>query len=151
MNGGERRRIFCPVCGARFPSPSGSSSDGDKVVCPVCGQRLVLREGIDAWQGERDDVLSDSEIADRIEEFARLRGYVFNEMKEEIVEGLLGKRDRFGDFFCPCRMLHTPDYQCPCRPTRTGDVEAQGRCHCGLFWKKTADAYDSDTAPMGQL
>ena len=58
------------------------------------------------------------------------------EMKEEIVAGLLEKRDRFGDFYCPCRLLHRPEYQCPCRPTRSGDVERDGRCHCGLFWGK---------------
>jgi ferredoxin-thioredoxin reductase catalytic subunit/DNA-directed RNA polymerase subunit RPC12/RpoP len=132
---GESKRVYCPVCGARFPSQTGRG-EGDEVVCPVCGQRLVLRAGADAWQGERKDELSDREIADRIEEFARLRGYFFNDMKEEILAGLLGKRRRFGDFYCPCRMLHTPEYQCPCRPTRTGDVEDQGRCHCGLFWKE---------------
>ncbi len=136
MTDGGRRKVFCPVCGARFPPPSGTGAEGDMVVCPVCGQRLVLREGTGEWQGERHEALSDSEIRDRVEEFARLRGYVFDDMKDEIIEGLLAKRNRFGDFYCPCRMNHTPDYQCPCRPTRTGDVDVQGRCHCGLFLKK---------------
>lgn len=128
-------RVFCPVCSVRFVPEEVSLSEGAEVVCPVCGQRLVVRKGDDGWAGERKGEGSDSEIRDRVDQFARIRGYVFNEMKEEIIEGLLGKRNRFGEFYCPCRLEHTTDYQCPCRPTRGGDVERRGRCHCGLFWK----------------
>jgi ferredoxin-thioredoxin reductase catalytic subunit/DNA-directed RNA polymerase subunit RPC12/RpoP len=134
---GERadEKVFCPVCSVRFLPPDGAAKEGDELTCPVCGQRLIVRLTEDGPKGERADMLSDAEIRTRIDEFARIRGYSFNEMKEEIVGGLLAKRDRFGDFYCPCRLEHTEDYQCPCRPTRGGDVERRGRCHCGLFWK----------------
>jgi ferredoxin-thioredoxin reductase catalytic subunit len=128
-------RVFCPVCSARFRPENGKASEGDVVICPICGQRLAVRKTEEGWTGERQEKLSDDEIRARVDEFARIRGYAFNEMKEEILEGLLSKRDRFGDFYCPCRLEHKTEYQCPCRPTRGGDVERLGRCHCGLFWK----------------
>lgn len=134
MSAGDDRRVFCPVCSARF-MPRVNPVEGDVHVCPVCGQKLALRLEGGGWQGERVDKYSDQEILDRVEEFARIRGYAFNEMKAEIIEGLREKRRRFGDFYCPCRLSHEADYQCPCRPTRGGDVEKDGRCHCGLFWK----------------
>lgn len=127
-------RVYCPVCQAKFRFMD-AWSEGDTVVCPVCGQRLVLRREGGSWVGDRAEALTEEEIRDRVEHFAELKGYRFSDVKEEVIEGLLGKRKLFGDFYCPCRMLHTPDYQCPCRPTRGGDVEKNGRCHCGLFWK----------------
>jgi len=71
-----------------------------------------------------------------MDEYARLKVYVFNDMKEELVQGLLAKNRRFGDFYCPCRMEHVPEFMCPCKPTRGGDVERNGKCYCGLYWKK---------------
>lgn len=128
-------RVFCPVCQARFRLER-PPQEGDTVLCPVCGQRLRLRKAPEGWVGDRPEKGTEKEIRERVEEFARLRGYVFNEMKEEIIQGLLGKNRRFGDFYCPCRMEHTPEYQCPCKPTRGGEVDRLGRCYCGFFWKK---------------
>ncbi len=128
-------RVFCPVCSVRFIPKGGAAKEGDPVICPVCGQKLVVKAGEEGLVGERTARLTDEEIKDRVDEFARMRGYTFNEMKEEIVGGMLAKRDRFGDFYCPCRLEHSPEYMCPCRPTRGGEVERRGRCHCGLFWK----------------
>lgn len=137
------KRVFCPVCSARF-SPEGVVGDGSLVVCPVCGQALTVveDEGGD-WEGERVGQYSEDEIRDRVDEFARLKGYHFNDMKEDILEGLVAKQRLFGDFYCPCRLLHSPDYQCPCRPTRSGDVEREGRCHCGLFWRDAQGPEDA--------
>jgi len=135
MSDAKPDRVYCPVCLAKFRFAEGWK-EGSVVICPICGQRLVLRKSADGWVGDRVDKGTEKEIRDRIEEFAKLRGYVFNEVKEDIVEGLVGKQKRFGDFYCPCRMEHVPEYQCPCKPTRGGDVERTGKCHCGLFWKK---------------
>jgi len=128
-------RVYCPVCLAKFKFAEGWS-EGSVVICPICGERLTLRKAADGWVGDRVDKGSEKEIRDRIDSFAEIRGYTFNDVKEDIVEGLMGKYKRFGDFYCPCRMEHVPEYQCPCKPTRGGDVERNGKCHCGLFWKK---------------
>jgi len=134
MTGTTDDRVYCPVCRAKFRFQDGWQ-EGLLVACPICGQRLRLVKGPEGWSGERVDKGTEQEIRSRVEEFARIRGYRFNEMKEEIIEGLLGKLERFGDFYCPCRMHHVTEYQCPCRPTRGGDVERNGRCYCGFFWK----------------
>jgi len=135
MNGPGAERVHCPVCQARFRMPGGKGI-GDKVICPICGQSLVVRPGQDGPVGERPDLGTEAEIRERVDEYARIKGYSFNEMKEEVIQGLLGKRRRFGDFYCPCRMHHVPEYQCPCKPTRGGDVDRDGKCYCGFFWKK---------------
>lgn len=134
MTAADIGRVYCPVCQARFRFSEGWK-EGDIVVCPICGQRLRLARSDGEWVGERPEKGTEKEIRDRIEEYARLKGYTFNEIKEELIEGLLEKNRRFGDFYCPCRMEHVPEYQCPCKPTRGGDVERNGRCYCGLFWK----------------
>jgi len=133
----RQERVYCPVCLTKFKFVPGWKA-GDVVICPICGEKLVLERGPEGWNGSRVDKGTEREIRERSEEFARLRGYVFNDMKEDILEGLVGKNARFGDFYCPCRMMHVPEYQCPCQPTRAGDVEANGKCYCGFFWKKGA-------------
>lgn len=135
MSDGKPERIYCPVCLARFKKEEGWS-EGAIVICPICGQKLRLVRAPEGWQGDRVDKGTEKEIRERAENYARLRGYSFNEMKEDLIEGLVGKYRLFGEFYCPCRMEHTPEYQCPCKPTRGGDVERNGRCYCGFFWKK---------------
>jgi len=134
MIGQKVERVHCPVCLARFKYDP-KWKEGDVVICPICGQKLKLEHKPDGWTGARVDRGSDREIRDRADEFARIRGYVFNDMKEEILEGLIGKNKRFKDFYCPCRMMHVPEYQCPCKPTRAGDVDVNGKCYCGFFWR----------------
>ena len=135
MTSGQPARAYCPVCQAKFVI-GNDQGEGDTAICPICGQRLLFRQTPEGLIGERVDAHSENEIRDRAENFARLRDYEFSDVKEEIIEGLVGKQRLFGDFYCPCRMLHTPEYQCPCKPTRGGDVERDGRCYCGFFWKK---------------
>lgn len=130
----KAERVYCPVCQARFKAPEDARK-GDVVVCTICGQKLSLRMSEEGWAGDRADPHTEQEMRERAENFAQLRGYAFGDIKEEIFEGLMGKLKRFGDFYCPCRMLHTPEYQCPCKPTRGGDVERDGRCYCGFFVK----------------
>ena len=101
----------------------------------------------EGWVGSRPEKGTDQEIRDRVDEFARLRGFKFNDMKDEVLDGLIGKNKRFGDFYCPCRMEHVPEYQCPCEPTRRGDVLANGKCYCGFFWRKDKGAIDPPPRP----
>jgi ferredoxin-thioredoxin reductase catalytic subunit len=55
------------------------------------------------------------EITERVDNFARLRSYVFNEEKQLFLDGLLAKKERFGDFYCPCRFDNIPENICPAR------------------------------------
>lgn len=131
----ENVRVYCPVCQAKFRFAPGWK-EGDVVICPICGQKLRLKRSGSEWTGERPEKGTEKEIRERVDEYARLKVYVFNDMKEELVQGLLAKNRRFGDFYCPCRMEHVPEFMCPCKPTRGGDVERNGKCYCGLYWKK---------------
>lgn len=137
MIGQKVERVYCPVCLARFKHDP-KWKEGDVVICPICGQKLKLEHKPEGWTSARVDRGLDREIRERADEFARIRGYVFNDMKEEVLEGLIGKNKRFKDFYCPCRMMHDPEYQCPCKPTRAGDVDVNGKCYCGFFWRMDA-------------
>jgi ferredoxin-thioredoxin reductase catalytic subunit len=128
-------QVLCPVCQVNFILRE-EKEIGKKIVCPVCGAVLVLEKDNDSWIAKRPkDLTPEEEIRARMENFARLRGYKFNELKEPLVEGLLKKYERYGDFYCPCKIDNIPENVCPCLETRQGSVERNGRCHCGLFWK----------------
>ena len=109
-------------------------AEPDEIIFTSCGTesdntaKMCIRD-------RPKDISLEDEIRHRMDNFARFRGYHFNEMKEALVEGLLKKQQRFGDFYCPCRIDNVQDNVCPCIYTRQGDVEKNGRCHCGLFWK----------------
>ena len=47
------------------------------MVCPICGQKLKLVRSGNEWIGERPEKGSEQEIRDRVDEYARLKGYVF--------------------------------------------------------------------------
>lgn len=129
-------RMLCPVCQVAFLFREERVS-GKRVICPVCGAVLVLEAENDAWVLKRPkDMTPEEEIRTRVENFARLRNYHFNEMKEPLIEALLKKYERYGDFYCPCKIDNIPENVCPCLETRQGSVEKNGRCHCGLFWKE---------------
>lgn len=129
-------KILCPVCQVAFPVKE-EKIPGKKIICPVCGAVLVLEKEGDFWVLKRPkDMTPEEEIRSRVENFARLREYHFNAMKEPLIEALLRKYDRYGDFYCPCKIDNIPENVCPCLETRQGSVERNGRCHCGLFWKE---------------
>lgn len=123
----------CRLCGESLESPAGADTD---VTCKVCGtkSRITYSHGEYVTGG----VLSDreSELRERIEEFARLRNYTFSDFKEPVIQALLEKRERYGDFYCPCKARTVLENVCPCKETREGDVEHRGKCSCRLFWKR---------------
>jgi ferredoxin-thioredoxin reductase catalytic subunit len=106
------------------------------VTCGTCGtkNRILFQQGI--WFVEGVSEEPEKEIRDRAEEFARLRSYKFNELKERIIQSLIKKREKYGDFYCPCKARTILENVCPCKETRDGSVESKGRCTCGLFWKQ---------------
>jgi ferredoxin-thioredoxin reductase catalytic subunit len=111
----------------------GELAEGMSVTCTVCGARLEVVSIQPVVMARRYAQVPELEIRERAENFARLRGYRFDEMKEPILEGLLTKYRRFGDFYCPCRFDNIPEHICPCLETRLGEVRKAGRCLCGLF------------------
>ena len=68
------------------------------------------------------------------------KGYYFNEDKkrtDELLEGLLENKERYGYMVCPCRLASgdreaDKDIICPC-VYRPPDVEEYGSCYCNLY------------------
>ena len=56
---------------------------------------------------------------------------------EALLDGLVRRRAKSGDFYCPCRIV-TGNRQtdqnnvCPCT-THEAEIAETGKCHCGLF------------------
>jgi len=127
----ERPR--CRLCGETLEAVAVPESE---VTCNVCGtqSRITLSQNIWIASGVLRE--PELELRERIEEFARLRNYKFNEVKEHVIQSLLEKRDKYGDFYCPCKTKNVLETICPCEETREGDVEINGCCSCCLFWKQ---------------
>lgn len=127
----ERPR--CRLCGEYLESAVVADPE---VTCKVCG----TKNRITYYQSECvvGGVLSDRELElrERVEEFARLRNYTFTDFKEPVIQALLEKREKYGDFYCPCKAKTVLENVCPCKETRDGDVELKGKCSCRLFWKR---------------
>ena len=122
-------KVNCPVCRLKFAG--GDVSQEDVVVCTICGARLQ----IDGFNEDETAQASryyyrnpETEIRDRVDNFAELKGYVFNEDKEDLIQGLLEKNQQFGDLYCPCRFENVPENICPCVETRQNAVKKEGNC-----------------------
>ncbi len=120
-------KIYCPVCRINFMYGE-EVFVGKQVICPICAARLEIRETEPEIRAERFPMEPEAEISERIETYARLKGYVFNEDKGLVKEGLLQKYRRYGDFYCPCRFDNIPENVCPCLDTRKGEVLREGKC-----------------------
>ena len=127
----ERPR--CRLCGGYLESPAVAELE---VTCKVCGtmSRITNSHGVWVVAGVLRD--RDLELRERIEEFARLRSYTFSDFKERVIQALLEKQEKYGDFYCPCKTKEVLENVCPCEETREGDVEVKGSCSCRLFWKR---------------
>ena len=124
--------ITCPVCVVAFISQD-EPEPGAVLICPVCGAKIEVASVAPELQVRKLLQEPEVEIVERVDNFARLRGYVFNEDKELFIKGLLNKKSRYGDFFCPCRYQNIPENLCPCLDARSNRVRKEGRCLCGLF------------------
>jgi hypothetical protein len=122
-----KSKIYCEVCRVSFVYRE-EPVKGQVVVCTVCGAELEITDLEPEVKARRYPQDPETEIRNRSENYARLRGYTFNEDKELVIEGLIGKHQMYGDFYCPCRFDNTPENICPCLPTRMGDVKSVGHC-----------------------
>ncbi len=123
-----KNKIFCEVCRVSFLH-RGKVEKGEIVVCTVCGAELEITETEPEVKAARPKWEPEKEIRARVENFARLRDYTFNEDKELVIEGLIGKNNLYGDFYCPCRFENIPENICPCLETRMNEVKKSGRCY----------------------
>jgi ferredoxin-thioredoxin reductase catalytic subunit len=80
------------------------------------------------------------EIADRIHRHVAESACRLNPSETVVaalIEGLVRRRAKAGDFYCPCRIV-TGNVEtdrnnvCPC-VTHEAEIAETGRCHCGLF------------------
>ena len=122
-----KQKIYCPVCQVSFVYKEEIGT-GKEVICTVCGAILVISETEPEIVAKRPYMEPEQEIRSRVDNYARLRNYTFTKEKEEIIEGLLGKYEQFGDFYCPCRFDNIPENVCPCLETRQGAVRRDGKC-----------------------
>lgn len=123
-----KHKIYCEVCRISFLHREAVEK-GQVVVCTVCGAELEVTELEPEIKAVRYLKDSDEEIRTRVENFARLRDYTFNEDKEMVIEGLIGKNKMYGDFYCPCRFENIPENVCPCLETRMNEVKKMGHCY----------------------
>jgi len=122
-----KNKIYCPVCRVYFVFKD-ILEPGAEVICQVCGARLEVTEVTPQISARKTRQEPEKEIYDRVETYAFLKGYVFNENKEVVMEGLLEKKNQYGDFYCPCRFDNVPENICPCLETRQNAVRKEGSC-----------------------
>ncbi|MDY6826068.1 MAG: ferredoxin-thioredoxin reductase catalytic domain-containing protein [Bacillota bacterium] len=122
-----KNKIYCEVC--RLPFIYREKPEkGQEIICPICGAELVIMETEPEILAKRRPQDPETEIRNRSENFARLRGYTFNEDKELVIGGLIEKNRLYGDFYCPCRFENIPENICPCLQTRMNEVRKSGHC-----------------------
>jgi ferredoxin-thioredoxin reductase catalytic chain len=76
----------------------------------------------------------------KLKELQEPRGYFFNKDRgrvNDILEGLLTNKERYGYMCCPCRLASgdrekDKDIICPCA-YREQDVAEHGSCYCNLY------------------
>ena len=56
---------------------------------------------------------------------------------EALLDGLVRRKEKFGDYYCPCRIVTGNEETdranvCPCK-THEEEIARTGKCHCGLF------------------
>ena len=122
-----KHKIYCPVCRLDFLSTEAPTLKA-VIICPICAAMLEIAEITPKAVARRLAQEAGQEIRERVDTYARLKGYLFEESKEEIVQGLIQKQKHYGDFYCPCRFDNLPENICPCLETRMNRVRKTGSC-----------------------
>ena len=55
------------------------------------------------------------------------------ELVKDIERSLNGMKEQYGEYYCPCAFIRTPDTICMCKEFR--EQNYPGECHCGRFIK----------------
>ncbi|HVN65182.1 MAG TPA: ferredoxin-thioredoxin reductase catalytic domain-containing protein [Methanomicrobiales archaeon] len=84
------------------------------------------------------------EILSWVKQYARKKGYALNTDDRQfnaVLRGLVRNKLKHGEKYCPCRIRSgEPEKDrliiCPCAHHEK-EIEAEGHCHCNLFFKKT--------------
>ena len=83
---------------------------------------------------------SPEQLKKSIKEYAKKVGIKPNTPNiDNVIKGLLAKKQKFGEIYCPCRVVtgnkeKDKEIICPCVFHR-GEIELQGHCLCNLFVK----------------
>lgn len=80
------------------------------------------------------------ELKAKLKEHAEKTGVHLNpdeKRVDEVIKGLLKRKEKFGEIYCPCRIItgegkKDKEIICPCVFHR-GEIESQGHCLCRLF------------------
>ena len=83
---------------------------------------------------------NEEEVKKAAEQHAKEAGIKLNpneQIVKGIIKGLLMKREKNGELYCPCRILtgdkaKDAEIICPCVYHR-GEIELDKHCHCNLF------------------
>ncbi|HUW99712.1 MAG: ferredoxin-thioredoxin reductase catalytic domain-containing protein [Phycisphaerae bacterium] len=81
-----------------------------------------------------------AEIAERVRRHADESACRLNpnaKVVEALLDGLVRRKERFGDYYCPCRVVTGNEETdranvCPCK-THEEEIARAEKCHCGLF------------------
>ena len=81
-----------------------------------------------------------SQQEEKIRQYAVDNGYsVSEENLPGILEGLAARKERYGEYYCPCRAVavgksaYLESIKCPCAFVHA-DIRREGHCHCLLFF-----------------
>jgi len=89
------------------------------------------------------DWLKENLLIKEYEDYAKKNGFKLNpnrEVAEGIIKGLLENEKKYRARYCPCRRI-TGNLEedkpkiCPCA-WHQEEIESNGHCLCGLFWKE---------------
>ena len=78
---------------------------------------------------------SKKNLAD-IKKVAEEHGWKVNEKSyKTIINGLNKNMEKFGEFYCPCKLKHDETNICPCTDSQK-EIDQTGHCHCNLYLKQ---------------
>ncbi|MBW3020244.1 hypothetical protein KY334_03030 [Candidatus Woesearchaeota archaeon] len=82
------------------------------------------------------------ELKKRLQEYCKGNDFILNDNEEfldKVLDGLVMKKEKEGQFFCPCRFANgenKTELLCPCNFKVQENWNSRKECWCGLFKKK---------------